>query len=105
MELRFGIVGGAIGAFIGDVHRHGALMDDMAVLKCGCFSRNPEKNLATGRKWHIYDENRIYKDYREMAEAESKREDGIQFVAITTPNVSHYEIAKCFYGTRDPCDV
>ena len=106
MELRFGIVGGAIGAFIGDVHRHGALMDDMAVLKCGCFSRNPEKNLATGRKWHIYDENRIYKDYREMAESESKREDGIQFVAITTPNVSHYEIAKCFmeHGIHVMCD-
>ena len=70
------------------------------------FSRNPEKNLATGRKWHIYDENRIYKDYREMAEAESKREDGIQFVAITTPNVSHYEIAKCFmeHGIHVMCD-
>lgn len=106
MELRFGIVGGALGSFIGNVHRQGALMDDMAVLKCGCFSRNQEKNLATGRKWHIYDEERIYRDYKEMAEAESKREDGIQFVSITTPNVSHYEIAKCFMerGIHVMCD-
>lgn len=96
MELRFGMVGGGNGAFIGDVHRHGALMDDLAVLKAGCFTRNAENNLETGRKWHIYDESRIYPNYREMAEQEAKREDGIQFVVITTPNVSHYEIAKCF---------
>ena len=106
MELRFGMVGGGNGAFIGDVHRHGALMDDLAVLKAGCFTRNPEKNLETGRKWHIYDESRIYPDYRTMAEEESRREDGIQFVAITTPNISHYEIAKCFmeHGIHVMCD-
>lgn len=96
MELRFGMVGGGNGAFIGDVHRHGAIMDDLAVLTAGCFTRNPENNLKTGRKWHIYDESRIYPNYREMAEQESRREDGIQFVVITTPNISHYEIAKCF---------
>ena len=105
MELKFGIVGGG-GGYIGDVHRHGAIMDDMAVLVCGCFSRNPEKNLATGRKWHIYDESRIYSDYRSMAEAESKRDDGINFVSIATPNNSHYEIAKCFleHGINVMCD-
>lgn len=96
MELRFGMIGGGNGAFIGDVHRHGALMDDMAVLVAGCFTRNQESNLETGRKWHIKDESRIYKNYQDMAEQEAKREDGIQFVAITTPNLSHYEIAKCF---------
>lgn len=106
MELRFGMVGGGNGAFIGDVHRHGALMDDLAVLKAGCFTRNAEKNLETGRKWHIYDESRIYPDYRTMAEEEAKREDGIQFVVITTPNISHYEISKCFmeHGVHVMCD-
>ena len=105
MELRFGIVGGG-GGYIGDVHRHGAIMDDMAVLVCGCFSRNKEKNLATGRKWHIYDESRIYANYREMAQAEAAREDGIHFVSIATPNNSHYEIAKCFleHGINVVCD-
>ena len=38
MELRFGMVGGGNGAFIGDVHRHGAQMDDLAVLTAGCFT-------------------------------------------------------------------
>ena len=106
MELRFGMVGGGNGAFIGDVHRHGAQMDDLAVLTAGCFTRNPQKNLEAGRKWHIHDESRIYPDYRTMAEEEAKREDGIQFVVITTPNVSHYEIAKCFmeHGVHVMCD-
>lgn len=106
MELRFGIVGGGLGGFIGKVHRQGALIDDMAVLVCGCFSRNEEKNLATGRKWHIKDESRIYTDYRDMAEAESRREDGIHFVSVATPNNSHYEIAKCFleHGINVMCD-
>jgi len=96
MELRFGMLGGGNKAFIGNVHRHGALMDDLAVLKAGCFTRDAEKNLETGRKWHIYDESRIYPDYKVMAEKESQRDDGIQFVVIATPNISHYEIAKCF---------
>lgn len=106
MELRFGMVGGGNGAFIGDVHRHGALMDDMAVLTAGCFTRNKGKNLETGRKWHICDESRIYATYQEMAEQESKREDGIHFVTIATPNISHYEIAKCFIenGIHVMCD-
>lgn len=105
MELRFGIVGGG-GGYIGDVHRHGAIMDDLAILVCGCFSRSREKNVATGKKWHIYDESRIYDNYRQMAEEESKREDGIHFVAIATPNSSHYEIAKCFleHGINVMCE-
>lgn len=106
MELRFGMVGGGNGAFIGDVHRHGALMDDMAVIKAGCFSRHQDKNLEAGHKWHIYEDDRIYPDYKTMAESESAREDGIHFVIIATPNISHYEIAKCFleHGIHVMCD-
>ena len=44
-KLKFGMVGGGNGAFIGNVHRHGAVMDDLAELTAGCFTRNPEKNL------------------------------------------------------------
>ncbi len=31
-----------------------------------------------------------------MADKESAREDGIDFVSIMTANDTHYEIAKCF---------
>lgn len=105
-KLRYGMVGGALDSYIGDTHRHGAQMDNLAELAAGCFSRDHEKSLETARVWSLRDTSRVYRDYREMAEAESGREDGIDFVSIVTPNVSHYEIAKCFleHGIHILCD-
>jgi len=105
-RLKYGMVGGAVGAYIGDTHRHAAQMDNLAELTAGCFSRDYEKSLETARIWNLREESRVYQDYREMAEAESRREDGIDFVSIVTPNDSHYEIAKCFlaHGIHILCD-
>lgn len=96
MKLKFGMVGGGNGAFIGNVHRRGATMDNLARLVAGCFTRNPEKNLETADAWDVDDRSRVYANFREMAEAESKRPDCIDFVSIVTPTDTHYEIAKCF---------
>lgn len=105
-KLRFGMVGGGNGAFIGNVHRRGATMDEMTVLCAGCFTRNPEKNTATAFAWDVTDESRIYSNFREMAEKESQREDGIDFVVVVTPTDTHYEIVKCFleHGIHVMCD-
>ncbi len=59
-KLRFGMVGGGNGAFIGNVHRRGATMDEMAVLCAGCFTRNPEKNHASAFAWDVTDPSRVY---------------------------------------------
>ena len=106
MALKFGMVGGANGSYIGDHHYLGATMDNLAELVCGSFSRNPEKNLATAKKRLIKDMDRVYSSYQEMAEKEAARPDGIDFVSILTPNYSHYEIAKCFieHGINVMCD-
>lgn len=96
MKLSFGMVGGGNGAFIGDVHRHGAEFDNLALLKAGCFTRNEENNLATARLWNVDDESRVYRSYEEMAAAEGARPDKIDFVIIATPNDTHYPIAKAF---------
>jgi len=100
------MVGGSLDAYIGDTHRQAARMDHLAELTAGCFSRDYEKSLATARVWSMPDLSRVYRDYREMAEAEARREDGIDFVSIVTPNDSHYEIAKCFleHGIHILCD-
>ena len=105
-QLKYGMVGGGLGAYIGCCHRQGARMDDMCELVAGCFSRSKEKSRKTAEAWHLPDENRVYATYQEMAEAESQREDGIDFVTIATPNGSHYEIAKCFMekGIHVMCD-
>ena len=94
-KLNYGMVGGSLDAFIGGVHRKAIAVNENAHLVAGCFSSNADKNNACGEHYQLASD-RIYKNYQEMAEAESAREDGIDFVCITTPNFTHYEIAKCF---------
>lgn len=104
-KIRFGIVGGGEGAFIGDVHRRGAQLDDLAILTAGCFSRDIDKNIHTARSWHV-DDARVYTDYQQMAVQESARAVGIDFVIIATPNDTHFPIARCFLnqGIHVSCD-
>ncbi|MDD2533290.1 MAG: Gfo/Idh/MocA family oxidoreductase [Eubacteriales bacterium] len=106
MKLKFGMVGGGKGSFIGAFHRSGAIMDNLAELSAGCFSRNWDNNQATASAWGIVDGSRIYPDYETMASSEGKRVDKIDFVTIVTPNNSHYSIAKAFMlqGIHVVCD-
>ncbi len=103
--LRYGMVGGGQGAFIGDVHRKAIALDGSAALVAGCFSRSHENTLATGRGLGLADD-RLYRTFDEMAEAEAKRRDGIDFAVIVTPNASHYPAAKAFLsrGIHVVCD-
>ncbi len=94
--VRYGMVGGDAGAFIGDVHRKALGFDPRAQFTAGCFSgSSPEKNRKTGELFRL-DPRRVYATYQDMARAEGAREDGIDFVSIVTPNVTHYDIAKEF---------
>ena len=94
-EIRYGMVGGDLNAFIGEVHRKAINFDTRAELTAGCFSTKPEANEATAKVYGL-NLSRCYQDYREMAEEEAAREDGIDFVSICTPNFLHYEVAKAF---------
>ena len=104
-KLRYGMVGGGPGAFIGDAHRKAISLDGTAELVAGCFSRTPEKTKEQGEALGL-DPERCYANYKEMAAAEQAREDGIDFVVIVTPNNTHYEIAKAFLeaGLHVACD-
>ena len=93
--VKYGMVGGHINAFIGDVHRKAINFDARAELVAGCFSTNCDLNTATGEECSL-DPTRVYGSYQEMAKAESSREDGIDFVSITVPNHIHYEVCKAF---------
>ena len=94
-RLRYGMVGGGKGAFIGAVHRRAIALEETAELTAGCFSSREEVNKETGRFYGVA-EDRIYSSYAEMAQKEAAREDGIDFVSIVTPNQTHYEVAKAF---------
>jgi predicted dehydrogenase len=103
--LRYGMVGGGPGAFIGDVHRKAIALDGSATLVAGCFSRSHENTLATGRELGLPAE-RLYRTFEEMAEAEAKRKGGIDFAVVVTPNASHYAAARAFLsrGIHVVCD-
>ena len=106
-KLRMGMVGGGQGAFIGAVHRIAATLDQQVELVAGCFSRDPENTRVTGEQLYL-DPGRCYKTYEEMAAAEAKlsADQRIDFVAVVTPNVSHYAISKTFLeaGFHVVCD-
>ena len=104
-KLKYGMVGGGPGSFIGDVHRRSIALDGKADLVAGSFSRNMEGSLQTAKELGVCEE-RVYATYEEMAKKEAAREDGIDFVVIVTPNFMHYAVAKAFLenGIHVACD-
>jgi len=94
-RIRLGMVGGGQGAFIGGVHRMAARLDDRYELVAGALSSDAARAAASAAELHIAAE-RSYADYRDMARQEAAREDGIDAVAIVTPNHLHGRIATAF---------
>ena len=92
-KLRMGMVGGGRGAFIGPVHRIAAELDGKIEMVAGAFSQSPEVSREAGAAFHI-DPARAYPSYQAMIDAERSREDGIDFVVITTPNHLHLPVAR-----------
>lgn len=93
-RIKYGMIGGGEGSFIGAVHRKAAAMDGHLELVCGAFSSNADKSRRSGAALGL-PEDRIYASYDEMmrAEAEKPAEERMQAVAIVTPNHVHFEPA------------
>ncbi len=94
-RIRLGMVGGGRDAFIGAVHRIASRIDDQYELVAGCFSATPEKSAASGDDLGL-DPKRVYGDFEAMAKREARLKDGIDAVAIVTPNHMHYAAARPF---------
>jgi predicted dehydrogenase len=104
-KIRYGMVGGGQGAFIGAVHRLAARMDDNYELVAGALSSDRKRALASAKELNL-DPDRSYSSYEEMAKAEAKRPDGIEAVSIVTPNFMHAPVAAAFLkaGIHVICD-
>ena len=104
-RLRLGMVGGGRGAFIGAVHRIAARLDDRYELVAGALSSDPERARASGEDLFLAPD-RCYASFAEMATAEAARGDGIDVVAIVTPNHMHHPAARAFLdaGIHVICD-
>ena len=94
-KLNLGIVGGGSKSWIGHVHRIAARYDDQYEIVAGVFSRNVKSSTEFGRKIGVSKE-RCYSNYKQMANEEAKRKDGINVIAIMTPPSSHQIIAETF---------
>jgi predicted dehydrogenase len=99
------MVGGGEGAFIGAVHRMAARLDDHYDFVAGALSSTPDKAQRSGKALGL-EPDRIYSDYTQMAQAEAARTDGIEAVAIVTPNHMHAPVAEAFLkaGIHVICD-
>ncbi|MBV0890924.1 Gfo/Idh/MocA family oxidoreductase [Paracoccus sp. Z118] len=97
------MVGGGEGAFIGAVHRIAARMDGQFRLVAGALSSDAERAAASAQALGL---ERSYGDFRQMAQAEAERPDGIRAVSIVTPNHLHAPVAVAFLdaGIHVICD-
>jgi predicted dehydrogenase len=103
--IRYGMVGGGPGAFIGAVHRMAARLEGRYELVAGAFSSQPDRTRAMGQELGL-EPARLYDSYEEMARGERSRSDGIEAVVIVTPNHLHYPAARAFLeaGVHVICD-
>ena len=104
-RIKLGMVGGGKDAFIGAVHRIAARIDGEFELVAGALSSTPEKARESGAALGLAPD-RTYDDFKSMAIREARLKDGIDAVAIVTPNHMHYPVAREFLkrGIHVICD-
>lgn len=88
--VRYGMIGGGQGAFIGGVHRTAAAIAGNWRLVAGALSSTPDKARASGAEIGL-DPSRTYGSWAEMLEREAAlpADQRIEAVAIVTPNHAH----------------
>jgi predicted dehydrogenase len=89
-RLRLAVIGGGPGSFIGAMHRQAARLDDRYEVVTGILSSDPEKSKKASLELGM-SPDRLYSSVQEMLDGEASRKDGVDVVAIMTPNDSHYE--------------
>jgi predicted dehydrogenase len=94
-RVRIGMVGGGADSVIGATHLIAMRADGLCELAAGAMSVDPNIAVASARR-ELLEPDRIYVDYREMAEKEAARSDRVDAVVIATPPRLHFQVAKAF---------
>ncbi|MEJ5991514.1 Gfo/Idh/MocA family oxidoreductase [Ramlibacter sp. PS3R-8] len=106
-KLRYAMVGGGEGAFIGAVHRKAMALDGQYELVAGALSSTPDKARASGRALGLAAE-RVHPDWHALLADELRRDSAtrVDVVVIVTPNHVHFPVAKAFVdaGFHVVCD-
>ncbi len=103
--LRLGIIGGGPDSWIGRMHRGAAEHDGWWRAVAGVFSSDAQRSRTAGATMG-FDPARSYGDVVTMLSQEGARADGIDAVAIMTPNDTHhaYSAAALDAGLDVVCD-
>ncbi len=91
-RLRLAVIGGGPGSFIGSMHRAAARLDDRYEIVASVLSSDPTRSIAAAVTLGIATDH-AYETADELFDSEAARTDGIDVVAIMTPNDSHYAYA------------
>jgi predicted dehydrogenase len=104
-RLRLAVVGGGPGSFIGAMHRQAARLDDRYEIVTGVLSSDADRSKKAGLELGLSPE-RLYAGVQELLDAEADRPDGVDVIAIMTPNDSHfdYSMAALEHGFDVICD-
>jgi len=104
-RLRLAVIGGGPGSFIGAMHRQAARLDDRYEIVTGILSSDPDKSKKAGLELGLAPD-RLYSSVQELLHRETSRKDGVDVIAIMTPNDSHYEysMAALEHGFDVICD-
>ena len=101
-RLRLGVVGGGSASSVGAIHRAGARLDDRYEIVASVLSSDPRRSRETGLAIGI-PEGRAYGTFEELIEKETDRADGVDVLAIMTPNDCHH--AQCRVGLENGLDI
>jgi predicted dehydrogenase len=106
-KLRYAMVGGGQGAFIGAVHRRALALDGQFELVAGAFSSSPDRARASGSALGVSDD-RNHGSWQDLLDDELRRGSGerVDLVCIVTPNHIHHPVALAFVqaGFHVVCD-
>lgn len=95
--IRLGILGGAPPSMIGPAHRMAAALDGRFTLVAGMMSSKPERSRREGVAIGLAEE-RCYGSLDELLAREKARPDGVEALAIITPNDSHTACCKAVFA-------
>src|SRR5437773_10492677 len=90
--LRLALIGGGPASWIGRMHQTAAELDGYWRVVAGVFSSDPARSRDAGAELG-FDPAGRYGELRELLDKEKARQDGIDAVAIMTPNDTHYPYA------------
>jgi len=94
-KIIMGMIGGGIGAFIGDAHRRASRICNDFELSGGVFDADYEKSKLFANNEGIAPD-RCYKSVEELIKKETalSSDKRMEVVSIVTPNALHYHFAK-----------